>query len=109
MNHFNSDNQLLAPSENHPVVIGPPTRFSNRVARKVSIRKGHSLSERRAWSNMTLTVISGTCQLVMDNQQVDLNPNDTFQIPLHIDHKIIGLSDVRIIVAFDAFHPSDSA
>ena len=88
--------------DDQPVVIGPPTRFANRISRKISIRKSNSISERRAWSNMTLTVISGNCRIEIGEECVELDESAALEIPAHVDHRILALSDVRAIVTFDA-------
>ena len=88
--------------EDQPVVIGPPTRFSSRISRKLMIRKLHSISERRAWSNMTLTVISGICRVEMECGDVLVKDSESIEIQSHVEHCLFAVTAVRAIVSFDA-------
>ncbi|MDG1872466.1 MAG: hypothetical protein P8J27_01045 [Mariniblastus sp.] len=90
------------------VVIGPLTRFSNRASRKLSIRKSFFIRERSAWSNMTLTIISGTCRVEIAGQSKLINAGEFLEIPPHVAHRLVAMTDVRAIVTFDALACTES-
>lgn len=90
------------PTTKADVMIGPAFRFASRIARKIAIPKACSLPERNAWSNMTLTVITGSCRVEMEQETHVLKANESLNIPPHHEHRIIADSDLRAIVIFDA-------
>ena len=89
-------------SSSSPVAVGQPVRFASRVSRSVFIRARHELSDRKSWSNLTLTVIHGTCRVVTENHQWLLGAEETVELPAHCEHRLIAESDVRAVVTFDA-------
>ena len=69
---------------------------------KSELQKLHSISERRAWSNMTLTVISGICRVEMESGDVLVKDSESIEIQSHVEHCLFAVTAVRAIVSFDA-------
>lgn len=45
----------------------------------------------------TLMVINGSVKLIMDYQEIQLNEFDVYEIPINIEHEVIGLDDQNLI------------
>lgn len=84
------------------VFIGSPVRFSSRISRRLLIQKSHCVSERRSWSNMSITIISGKCRIEMEEKSYVVSAREHFSVPANVDHRIVAITDVRAIVSFDA-------
>ena len=83
-----------------PVEIGPPIRFSSRVARIVTIRKSNSIMDRLSVSELDVTVISGRCEVSFDGTNMVLGPHESLTIPRMAEHAILAIDDVRLVVSF---------
>ena len=84
------------------VVISEPVKFATRVSRMVSIKAAHSLSERKSWSSMTVLVIRGCGEILIDGEFHELVAGTTLLVPPNCDHSIKAKSDLRLIVSFDS-------
>ncbi|MEL7499767.1 MAG: hypothetical protein AAFN77_19345 [Planctomycetota bacterium] len=83
------------------VAIGMPERFGRRVSRKLAIKKGHKLSERVSWSNMSIAVISGICLVQCSGKVAEVQVGQALHIQANDPHEIQAVSDCRAIVTFD--------
>jgi len=74
-----------------PVVIGSPI-----------VKASHQIPERQSWSNMTLTIIRGACEVIIDQKTVRLETGSCHKISAHVEHQIKALVDLRAVVGYDA-------
>ncbi len=83
------------------VVIGPTECYGTRASKKLWLKKGCELAERAAWSEMTITIISGSCTIEMNSKVHQLKLHDELSIAANIEHRIVACDDLRAILTFD--------
>ena len=85
-----------------PFHIGPPENFCNRVARIIVMESDHEISDRKSWSSMEVTVINGSCQIVVNDETHLLKPHQNITIPAEVSHRILAITDCRAVLTFEA-------
>ncbi len=84
----------------NPVVIGQPIRYASRVAKIVSIKETHAISDRVSWSDVEVTPIGGECAVTFAGATVTLQAKESVTIPAMVEHTIEAISDSRLVVSF---------
>ena len=85
------------------IFIGPPKKVASRIARLLVMKQDNVLSERKSWSNLTITIIKGTCDVVCEEISKRLCTGDVFRIDPNKEHFIKSLTHLRAVVSFDTY------
>lgn len=84
-----------------PIYIGPPESYSNRIARLLTMKRSQVLPDRTSWSNMTITMVSGCCQVELEDEVWELKKHAHLNIPANVSHRIQALTDLRAVITFE--------
>ena len=62
----------------------------------VALGKGAVLKKHTALVPSTLLVLNGEINFVIDGQIINLKQFDVFEIPVNIEHEVVGISDENL-------------
>ena len=83
-----------------PVAISQPVQIASQIGRLVSIKCGHQLPEYKAWSDVTLTIVSGQCRIDLGERPVSISAGQSMELVAHQAHQVTAVTDLRMSVMF---------
>lgn len=82
------------------VVISQPVQIDSQIGRLVSIKCGYQLPEYKAWSDVTLTIVSGQCRIDFGERPVSFSAGQSIELVAHQTHQVTAVTDLRMSVVF---------
>ena len=64
----------------------------------VSLRKNGVFKKHKTSTPASLVVLKGEIKFIINEQEIILKPNDYYDIPVDVEHELVGLSKENLFV-----------